>query len=164
MLVGVVLRVLRVLRSRRARITGTSMLPALRPGDVVLATPAPVSRGLVGSVVLVRDLVTGRLDVKRVVAGPGDVVVGHALGCWVNGAWWGLGLGDLAPTPGRQWRCGPDEYFLLGDNAGASTDSRAAGPVNAAAIQAEVWLVAWPPGAVRRVVGRGPAAPPAGVG
>lgn len=39
---------------------------------------------------------------------------------------------------------GNGEYFVLGDNRGASSDSRSFGPIKRASIQGKVWLVYWP--------------------
>jgi hypothetical protein len=39
---------------------------------------------------------------------------------------------------------GPDDYFLLGDNSAASTDSRHFGPVKAAQILGRPVAVIWP--------------------
>jgi len=46
---------------------------------------------------------------------------------------------------------GRDEYWLLGDNAGASTDSRTVGPFQRRDIVARAWLVFWPPERFRRL-------------
>ncbi len=44
---------------------------------------------------------------------------------------------------------GPDGYLLLGDNPGASTDSRTLGPFRREDIAARAWVVYWPPERVR---------------
>jgi len=49
--------------------------------------------------------------------------------------------GDLAG--GRTLERG--EYWVAGDNTGASTDSRAFGPVHRRHLLARAWLVYWPP-------------------
>ncbi len=77
--------------------------------------------------------------VKRIAAGPGDVVSIAGGEAVVNGvvrpqpfiAPCGSGAGCSFPTPVR---VPPSEYFLLGDNRGASDDSRFWGPVPASSI------------------------------
>jgi hypothetical protein len=67
--------------------------------------------------------------VKRITAGPGDQVAGRVLG--------------------------HDDWFVSGDNAEWSTDSRTLGPVPRTAIVGRVRYVYWPPGhagPVRRLV------------
>lgn len=103
------------------RVTGISMIPTLRPGDL-LAVRFP-SRGepRTGQIV-----VAARDDlemVKRVAAMPGDTVEGRILGS--------------------------DEYWLRGDNPQRSTDSRVTGPVRRADIMGIVRSCYWPPGRAR---------------
>jgi len=50
-------------------------------------------------------------------------------------------VGTFARTP---LSLGPDEYFLLGDNSAASTDSRELGPVPAARLFGRPLAVVWP--------------------
>ena len=102
-------------RPSRVEIDGGSMAPALLPGDWALAVPA--RRVKVGDVVVLGH--PERLGfelVKRIVAGPGD----------------------LAPdgTP-----LGADRWWVEGDVANASTDSRAFGPVPRSAIRLRVRLI-----------------------
>ena len=71
--------------------------------------------------------------VKRITAGPGDDVAGRVLRI--------------------------DEWFVAGDNAEWSTDSRRFGPVPRAAIVGRVRYVYWPPGRagrIRRLLMEGP--------
>lgn len=103
------------------------MRPALRDGDLVLTvSPAGLRRG---DVVVVRDpRRPQRETVKRVVGLPGDVV--------------DL-AGEPAPVPSGR-------LALRGDNAGASTDSRHYGAVEAGHLVARVTARLWPrPGRIR---------------
>lgn len=108
------------------RVAGPSMLPGLRPGDLLLTVPR--RRGLPPRGDLVVASVGGTTAVKRLVGLPGDDVVlldGHL---HVDGSWWQL-PGAVLVDEDHRWRVGADEVVLLGDNRAASTDSRTAGPV-----------------------------------
>ena len=110
-----------VLRRRpfRVAIEGASMAPTLLPGDWALA--APGGRMARDDVVVVEH--PGRPGyemVKRLVALPGDTV--------------------------RHDRVlGPGEFWVEGDHASSSSDSREFGPVRMDGIKARVLLVYWPP-------------------
>jgi signal peptidase I len=115
-------------RPYRVAIEGESMAPGLREGDWVMAIrPRCVRRG---DVVVVEDPRTPGFElVKRVVGVPGDWL--EVAGCHDEDAA-GLVLG-------------PDEYWVQGDAAGRSTDSRTFGPVPRAAIRGVIRLRYWPP-------------------
>ena len=106
-------------RPFRVEVAGSSMAPALHPGDWALAVRGgPIRKG---DVVVVRHPDRpGREMVKRVTGTPGEEV-----------------------HPGRT--LGRDEWFVVGDNAEASTDSRTLGPVPRSAIVGRVRFVYWPP-------------------
>jgi type IV secretory pathway protease TraF len=57
--------------------------------------------------------------------------------------------GDYAVR--RPARLGPGEYFLLGDNSGASRDGREWGAVQAKNLFGRALWVVWPPSAIRRL-------------
>jgi signal peptidase I len=100
----------------RVEVAGRSMVPALLPGDWLVAT----RRGRIrrGSVVVLAHPDRPLDLVKRVHGVPGDLVDGRLLG--------------------------PDEYLVVGDNPGASTDGRRFGPVPRRAIEGIVRLRYWP--------------------
>jgi nickel-type superoxide dismutase maturation protease len=111
-------------RPFRVEVEGESMMPALNPGDWLVAIRAREIRP--GWLVVVEHPERpGYEMVKRVTAIPGERV------------------GD------RTLR--PDEYWVVGDNAEGSTDSRAFGPISSGAIKGLVVLRYWPTGSPIRL-------------
>ena len=106
---------------RRYVVKGRSMLRAYAPGDRLLveALSYRFRRPRIGEVVVVRRQgVEGRLDLKRIVAGPGATVT-------ING---------------EERVLAADEWYVLGDNLNESQDSRTLGPVRTKDIVGRVWL------------------------
>lgn len=110
----------------RAEVVGESMAPALMPGDWLLVDPTPAGWPRRGSVVVVREPVSGIVVVKRLAGRPGDRVVGP----------------DGSPT-----LLGATEAWLASDAPAESIDSRRYGPVDAAHL---LGRVAWRYGPIRR--------------
>jgi nickel-type superoxide dismutase maturation protease len=111
-------------RPFRVEVEGESMAPTLRPGDFLVAVRSgPIRRGAL--VVVEHPTRTGYEMVKRLVGVPGDRVEGVALG--------------------------PDQFWMVGDNPTASTDSRTLGPFERDAIRGVVRFRYWPPSGVGSV-------------
>ena len=111
-------------RPVRIEIQGASMVPTLLPGDWALAVSGRRPRK--GDVMVVEH--PGRPGyemVKRVTALPGESVGDRALD--------------------------DHEYWVEGDRADASTDSRHFGPVRREHLKARVLLVYWPKERRRRI-------------
>ena len=105
-------------RPARVAIEGVSMAPTLVPGDLVLVvTPTSYDRDDV--VVVEHPQRPGYEIVKRVIAVPGD------------------------EFPDGQI-LGTDEYWVEGDFAQSSTDSREFGPVTREDLKAKAVLIYWP--------------------
>ncbi|MCH8950131.1 MAG: S26 family signal peptidase [Chloroflexi bacterium] len=114
--------------ARRVRINGASMSTALLPGQRVLFDRLAFTRDgpRVGDVALLQHPGRPALRiVKRITAAAGDIAGGRAL----EGG----------------------EYWVEGDNFGASTDSRDFGPVRRRHLLARAWLVYWPQDDWRRL-------------
>ena len=118
---GLVVALARMGRVRRYVVEGRSMLRAYAPGDrlVVEALSYRLRPPRLGEVVVVRQPgAGGRLDLKRLVAGPGATAT-------------------LRDEP---YVLGLDEWYVLGDNLDESEDSRALGPVRRQDIIGRVWF------------------------
>ncbi len=153
-------------RYLRVAVAGESMTPALQPGEfLVLRRGAPSEgdggngAGAYGHVVAVYDprpemrLQAPRLLLKRIVGLPGESLrIGG--GVQINGRVLEEPYAH-GETPFEQHRginrLGTDEYFLVGDHRGASTDSRDFGPVRREDIVGTVVLRYWPPRRFGRV-------------
>lgn len=128
-----------------AGVTGDSMSPALKPGDLVIYSR---ESGEYGRGDLVVCDVEGIRIIKRVAGIPGDIVKQDENGKVriLNGLkeW----KADRQSMP-RELFLNRDEYFLLGDNRDMSVDSRdeRIGPVQKDRIEGRAWLV------VRRIAG-----------
>ena len=142
---------LALLSSRLYSVRGDSMLPAFRPGEILLVSgsaysdSAPARR----DVVVVGDpRGTDRRYLKRVVGMPGEEITlsegllyidgEHLVEPYLAGLPASPGLGECV------WRLGDGRYFVLGDRRTRSTDSREFGAVSLDLIHGKAWLRCWP--------------------
>jgi signal peptidase I len=113
-------------------------------GDIVVLHTPPAAMRACGS---------GGIFVKRIVGLPGETLSERGGGAvYVDGKKLREPYIDAArrredPTRGT-WHVPEGEYFLLGDNRGASCDSRRWGAVPRHDIIGRVVLVYWPPGRI----------------
>lgn len=135
------------------RITGHSMSPTLRGGDVVLVEQLSGRAGR-GELVTFRSPADGAVTLKRVAGVAGDVVDISDGRLHVGGRAVSEPYVDAAAVDGLFY--GPvtvpeGTVLVLGDNRGDSIDSRAYGPVPVRAVTGRVLLRVWP---VRRAQAR----------
>ena len=118
-------------------VSGNSMQPVLKNGDVVLMNRLDLvvfSRG------------GGENNIKRVIGLPGETVQIEGGVIYIDGAALeaedGLGQVELAGLARDPVTLGNDEYFLLGDNRESSEDSRFSnvGNVKKEQIQGKAWV------------------------
>ena len=118
---------------------GSSMEPTIADGDMLIVSRILGRSSGRGSLVLAQ-VADGNI-VKRLVALPGDHVYIQGYYVKINGAvfavlpWAGANI-DLV--------LGYDEHFLLGDNLGASIDSRHFGPISQRQISGRIILRYFP--------------------
>ena len=124
------------------RVLGTSMSPTLRDSDCCLVNrfASLIRMPQRGDIVVFEDPTDRTHAVKRVIGLAGDTVELRAGAVYVNGA----RLKESYLTPGTETypfscldqivHCGPNQFFVLGDNRFYSSDSRNYGPVTRHAI------------------------------
>lgn len=139
--------------SRRLKIVGNSMAPALLNGQqaqTLPLKPASFPSGLRGAIVAFSHPQRhGHIYVKRVIGLPNEYIVirngrveidGKVLPePYLGGQETGVGAGP------SQWFTGCDEVFLMGDNRNDSDDSRSFGPVPVSLVVGRIWFRYWPP-------------------
>jgi signal peptidase I len=134
------------------RIEGESMEPTLQNQEFVLINKAaylfqPPARGDI--IVFQYPLNPQQIYVKRIIAIPGDIISVINETVTVNGVRLHEGYINkndaLNPYPPiSKYIIGPDEYFVMGDNRGDSSDSRDWGFVPRQNIIGKAELIYWP--------------------
>lgn len=119
------------------RVSGTSMAPTLHNADYYLINRAAClfRAPKRGEIVVLRDPTDRSYAVKRIIGTAGDTVDLRDGKIFVNGerleeSYLPQGLQTFPFKSLRQTvHCGPDQFFVLGDNRFYSSDSRCYGPV-----------------------------------
>jgi signal peptidase I len=115
------------LLARRVTVQGASMIPTLDPGERLLFDRLAYvwERPRIHDIVLVSHPLRAELRmIKRLAGVPGDAIEGRTLA--------------------------RGEYWVVGDNAGKSTDSREFGPVRRSDLLGRAWVRYWPTDRWRR--------------
>jgi len=135
-------------------VRGASMHPAFESGDYLVINEIGyrISDPKRGDVIVFRPPGnSSQFYIKRIVGLPGEVVKVEDGKVWVGETEATLGVLHEryieGRTPGKaNVQLGEDEYFVLGDNRNASSDSRNWGALKAGRIIGRAWIKAWPPG------------------
>jgi len=135
----------------RFRIEGQSMLPGLTSDQYILINKIvyklhPPRRGDV--VVFHSPREPGKDLIKRVIGLPGETVSIQLDQVFINGQLLVEPYVDSRYGYQRSsgsWVLGPDDYFVMGDNRGNSSDSRKWGPLDRDQIIGKAWFAYWPP-------------------
>jgi signal peptidase I len=156
-LMGAAVALLFLARSVRGRflaveVAGTSMSPALEPGDYILVRRGRLPHDAAGLVVYLQGP-EQRPMLKRVIGLPGESLrAGDHVEVNTRLLLEPYAHGEPDPHQYRAMhRLGADEYFVLGDHRDASTDSRDFGPIRASAIEGIAFVRYWPPERLGRI-------------
>ncbi len=131
------------------QVTNVSMQPTLVSGEHVVVNKLsylfhPPERGDV--IVFHWPLDTTQDFIKRIIGIPGDVIKTDYAHVWVNGVllneqpYVSASVNNVA----KVWTLGPNQYFVMGDNRPASSDSRDWGVVPRDYIVGKAVFVYWP--------------------
>ncbi len=129
------------------RVKGDSMYPNFHDGELLLTEK--ISYRLYkpdrGDVIVFKAPGAQNVDyIKRIIAIPGDTVKINDGSVSVNTQKL-KELYETQETSGNlEITLGKNQYFVLGDNRGASSDSRSFGSINGDSIRGRAWLVYWP--------------------
>jgi len=142
---------------RAFRTASASMVPALEPGDLVLADLRARGRARLGDIVVVPfPSRPDQMYFKRVFALPGDVVEFRSDGAYRNGQRIRRGRVRIKDhtniTHGREgtsFRIPEGTIFVIGDNYGNSNDSRFFGPIALDSVLGRAYKIYWPPARAR---------------
>lgn len=129
------------------RVKGDSMVSNFQDGELLLTEKVSYrfSEPKRGDVVVFEAPVGRQVDfIKRIIGLPGDRVEIKGGSVFVNGNKI-LEPYISALTQGEEnVKLGENEYFVLGDNRTASSDSRIFGSIKRKSIRGRVWFVYWP--------------------
>ena len=129
------------------RVQGISMEPTFDDGELLLTEKLSykLSRVERGDVVVFEAPVERKVDfIKRVIGLPGENIKIKDGSIYING----LKLEEAYISPVTSGfvdsTLRKDEFFVLGDNRTASSDSRSFGSITRKSFRGKVWLIYWP--------------------
>ena len=133
-------------------VQGNSMHPTLSDGDLLIINKLPTyTQDYERAEIVIIDAPQepGRLYVKRIIGMPNETVQIHNGHVFINGRQLKENYIDNLDTTiysKDEWKLGPDEYFVMGDNRvpGASNDGRLFGPIAAKHIRGIALFRLWP--------------------
>lgn len=123
------------------------MLPNFFDGELLLTEKVTyrIYKPERGDVIVFAAPTGRRVDfIKRIIGKPGETVAIDSGGVYIDGQKLTEPYetqqtqGDITVTLDQ------NQYFVLGDNRGSSSDSRSFGPIGRSAIKGRAWLVYWP--------------------
>lgn len=148
LIVLIVVTLLVVRSVRLAEVPSDSMLPTIKPGDIVVMRIDAYRKAMPrrGDIVIFHDKRNGEYLIKRVVGQPGETVMVWSGRVWINGERlqedYVRGRLILELPVGAKLR--DDEVWVMGDNRDFSDDSRDYGPVKRAQLVGRAAAIIWP--------------------
>lgn len=129
------------------RVKGESMLPNYKDGELLLVEKVSykIYKPSRGDVIVFKAPGQTKVDyIKRVIGLPGETVKVEDGKIYINGKRLNENYEKQETAGDEELTLGPDEYFVMGDNRGGSSDSRVFGPIKRDTIEGKAWFVYWP--------------------
>ena len=152
-LAGITIFVIRALIFKPFYVKGQSMEPNFYEKDYLIIDEVTYRfrEPERGEIIVLKSPVSTDFYLKRVVGLPGErvkvengkVIIyndANPKGIILNETY----LSSISTSGSVSFTLGDDQYFVLGDNRGASFDSRSFGAISRSAIIGRVWLRGWP--------------------
>lgn len=129
------------------RVKGESMTPNFEDGELILTEKITYrfSDPKRGDVIVFKAPSLNKVDfIKRIIGLPKDHLVINDGKIYINDNLLHEDYETQSTQSGVNIVIGEDQYFVLGDNRSASSDSRVFGPINKSSIEGRAWIVYWP--------------------
>lgn len=129
------------------KVEGASMEPSLHTGQYLFINKAEYffHSPERGDVVVFRYPQDPSRDfIKRVVGLPGEAVSIRSGKVFINDLLLDDPFSQGTGSRDGEWKLGPDQYFVMGDNRAQSSDSRFWGPVPRDNVIGKAMLIYWP--------------------
>lgn len=129
------------------RVKGESMTPNLRDGELILTEKVSYrfSEPKRGDIIVFKAPGTNDVDyIKRIIGLPDDQLIISNGAIYVNGRILKEKYETQSTNSSVDLTIPSNEYFVLGDNRAASSDSRTFGPIKRSVIEGRAWVVYWP--------------------
>ncbi len=134
--------------SARFIVDGSSMRPNFTTGQFIIVNRLSylMSQPSRGDVIVFNSPDDpGRDFIKRVIGLPGETIAVRDGLVYVDDVPLDEPYIAAPPRYSGEWRLGPGEYFVLGDNRNDSQDSHTFGPLERGRIVGQAWIIYWPP-------------------
>lgn len=129
------------------RVKGESMLPTYKDGELLLVEKVSykIYKPSRGDVIVFKAPGQMNVDfIKRIIGLPGETIRIDGGTIYINDKKLNENYEKQVTAGDEELTLGPDEYFVLGDNRGGSSDSRVFGPIKRDTIEGKAWFVYWP--------------------
>jgi signal peptidase I len=129
------------------RVQGISMVPTYENRELLLTEKVSYrfSKPQRGDVVVFEAPLPRKVDfIKRIIGLPGETVSIRDGDVYINSNQLTEKYINIESSGDMVIKLLDDQYFVMGDNRGFSSDSRAFGPIKKKSIHGRVWLVYWP--------------------
>ena len=129
------------------RVKGESMVPTYKDGELLLVEKVSyrLYKPSRGDVIVFKAPGQTKVDfIKRIIGLPGESVKLQDSKIYINGKRLNESYEKQLTAGDVELVLGPDQYYVMGDNRGGSSDSRVFGPIQRNTIEGKAWFVYWP--------------------